>query len=217
MRSGHQVRRARTGRAGLQTCEQAEVVLLDLELPDLDGLQVCAEIRARGNTPLITFTSRDTELDRVLSLRSGADDCLVKPYGFRELIARMDAVARRVATGGGPVGVSCGALRLDPGTRQAWLGEQSLELTRKEFDILLLLASAPETVISRRDLIAAVWVDDWAISTRTVDTHVSALRGKLGEGWITTVRGVGYRLEDTYRAMPAPRSADAEPVDGLTG
>ena len=95
--------------------------------------------------------------------------------------------------------MSFGALRLDPGTREAWLGERPLELTRKEFDILLLLASAPETVISRRNLIAGVWADEWAISTRTVDTHVSALRAKLGEGWITTVRGVGYRLEDAAR------------------
>lgn len=118
VRNGHQVRRARTGRAALQAWEQAEVVLLDLELPDLDGLQVCAEIRARGTTPLIAFTSRDTELDRVLSLRSGADDCLVKPYGFRELIARMNAVTRRVATGGvrpacpaGPCGWTPGRVR----------------------------------------------------------------------------------------------------------
>ncbi|MFE2069958.1 response regulator transcription factor [Streptomyces sp. NPDC059467] len=196
VRNGHQVRRARTGRAALEQWEQAEVVLLDLELPDLDGLRVCAEIRARGSTPLITFTSRDTEMDRVLSLRSGADDCLVKPYGFRELIARMNAVARRVTPGGDPAGVSCGALRLDPGARTAWVGDLPLELTRKEFDILLLLASAPETVVSRRDLIARVWTDEWAISTRTVDTHVSALRAKLGDGWIVTVRGVGYRLED---------------------
>ncbi len=207
VRNGHQVRRARTGQAGLQAWEQAEVVLLDLELPDLDGLQVCAEIRAAGNTPLITFTGRDSELDRVLSLRSGADDCLVRPYGFRELIARMEAVTRRIATNGGPVGVSCGALRLDPGARAAWLAERPLELTRKEFDILLLLASAPETVVSRRNLIAAVWADEWAISTRTVDTHVSALRAKLGEGWITTVRGVGYRLEEPSRTTPPPGRA----------
>ena len=224
VRNGHQVRRARTGRAGLMVWEQAEVVLLDLELPDLDGLEMCAEIRARGNTPLITFTSRDSELDRVLSLRSGADDCLVKPYGFRELIARMNAVTRRVATGGGPAGVACGALRLDPGAREAWLAEEPLELTRKEFDILLLLASVPETVVSRRDLIAAVWAGEWAISTRTVDTHVSALRAKLGEGWITTVRGVGYRLEDTSRTTPPPgragpggRDGRPDPVEGMAG
>ncbi|MEU9453557.1 response regulator transcription factor [Streptomyces sp. NPDC048277] len=204
VRNGHQVRRARTGRAALEQWEQAEVVLLDLELPDLDGLQVCAEIRARGGTPLITFTSRDTEMDRVLSLRSGADDCLVKPYGFRELIARMNAVARRVTPGGDAAGVTCGALRVDPGAREAWVGGRQLELTRKEFDILLLLASAPETVVSRRDLIARVWADEWAISTRTVDTHVSALRAKLGDGWIVTVRGVGYRLED---AAPPPARA----------
>jgi DNA-binding response OmpR family regulator len=218
VRNGHQVRRARTGRAALDVWEQAEVVLLDLELPDLDGLEVCAEIRAGGSTPLITFTSRDTELDRVLSLQSGADDCLVKPYGFRELIARMNAVTRRVATGGGgPAGVVLGALRLDPGTREARVGEQPLDLTRKEFDILLLLASTPETVISRRDLIARVWTDEWAISVRTVDTHVSALRAKLGVGWITTVRGVGYRLEDASGAAPPPGRAGTAVAGGLPG
>ncbi|MEW2319459.1 response regulator transcription factor [Streptomyces bauhiniae] len=208
VRNGHQVRRARTGRAGLDGWGQAEVVLLDLELPDIDGLRVCGEIRARSSVPLITFTSRDTETDRVLSLRSGADDCLVKPYGFRELIARMNAVARRTSGGTSPAGMSCGALHMDPATREAWIADQPLELTRKEYDILLTLVAAPDSVIARRDLIARVWADEGAISTRTVDTHVSALRAKLGEGWIVTVRGVGYRLQDaTARAVPAPDPA----------
>lgn len=196
VRSGHRVRRVRTGRAALRAWEQADLVLLDLELPDMDGLEVCTGIRSRSTTPVIAFTGGDTELDRVLSLRAGADDCLVKPYGFRELIARMNAVMRRTGAAGGAAGLSRGALRVDPATREVRLGERAVEVTRKEFDILLLLASVPETVVSRRDLIAKVWADEGPISSRAVDTHVSTLRTKLGDGWIVTVRGVGYRLGD---------------------
>ncbi|MFF3326636.1 response regulator transcription factor [Streptomyces sp. NPDC002889] len=196
-RSGHQVSRARTGLTALHAWRQADLVLLDLGLPDLDGVEVCGEIRAKSSTPVITFTAGDTELDRVLSLQAGADDCLVKPYGFRELAARMDAVMRRAHSRTSVSTVSRGALHIDPRSRQVRVGERIIDVTRKEFDLLHLLASLPETVVSRKDLMSKVWADESAVSTRTIDTHVSTLRSKLGDGdWIVTVRGVGYRLGD---------------------
>jgi DNA-binding response OmpR family regulator len=195
-KQGHNVDHVESGRAALDTYKQADLVLLDLDLPDLDGVEVCRTIRAGGETPLITFTNGATELDKVLSLQAGADDCLVKPYGFRELVARMDAVMRRaMARAPNRRALSCGDLHIDPRSRQARLAGRLLELTRKEFDLLYLLASLPGTVFSRKELMAKVWADDWAVSSRTVDTHVSTLRNKLGAGdWIVTVRGVGYRL-----------------------
>jgi DNA-binding response OmpR family regulator len=194
-RSGYEVGLAATGRAALTSWEDADLVVLDLGLPDVDGLEVCAQIRGRGATPVITLTSGDTELDRVLSLQAGADDCLIKPYGYRELVARMRAVLRRTAAPRTTAVLSHGALRIDPRGRQVRVGDRSVTLTRKEFDLLYLLASLPQTVVSRRDLMAKVWADEWSVSSRTVDTHVSSLRGKLGPGdWIVTVRGIGYRL-----------------------
>ncbi|HSV65544.1 MAG TPA: response regulator transcription factor [Mycobacteriales bacterium] len=194
-RQGHEIDRAGSAQAALERYEQADLVLLDLDLPDLDGVEACRRIRARGGTPIITFTS-GTELDRVLTLQAGADDCLVKPYGFRELMARMDAVARRACSSVRPPQViSLGFLHVDPRSRQVRLGDRTVDVTRKEFDLLYMLASAPEMVFSRKELMARVWADDWGMSSRTVDTHVSTLRNKLGNGdWIVTVRGVGYRL-----------------------
>ncbi|MDH6132644.1 DNA-binding response OmpR family regulator [Kitasatospora sp. MAA4] len=196
-RHGHEVDRVDSGRAALNAWEQADLVLLDLELPDLDGVEVCRDIRTRSSTPVITFTAADTALDRVLSLQAGADDCLVKPYCYRELLARINAVMRRTAAPPAADTVLRGRLRIDPRSRRVLLGERVVEVTRKEFDLLYLLASLPETVVSRRDLMAKVWAEDGTNSSRTVDTHVSTLRNKLGDGdWIVTVRGVGYRLGD---------------------
>ncbi|MDT3397073.1 response regulator transcription factor [Streptomyces sp. B1866] len=206
-RNGYEVSRAATGQAALAAWVHADLVLLDLRLPDVDALEVCARIRGRGTTPVITLAAGDTELDRVLSLRSGADDCLIKPYGYRELVARMRAVMRRLAVPSGTSALSHGALRIDPRGRQVRVGDSVINVTRKEFDILYLLASLPQTVLSRRDLMAKVWADEWSVSSRTVDTHISSLRGKLGAGdWIVTVRGVGYRL--------GPGSTAARSEDG---
>lgn len=194
-RQGYQVCLVDNGRTALAAWEHTDLVLLDLALRDLDGLEVCAEIRARSTTPLITFTSGGSDLDRVLSLQAGADDCLAKPYSYRELLARISAVMRRVSGPSGTQAIVHGALRIDPLARQVSVGDRAVNVTRKEFDLLYLLASLSQTVVSRRDLMARVWADEWAVSSRTVDTHVSTLRAKLGEGdWIVTVRGVGYRL-----------------------
>ncbi|APE24768.1 DNA-binding response regulator [Streptomyces venezuelae] len=193
-RHGHEVDRVETGGAALQAYEEADLVLIDLELPDLDGLEVCRGIRSAGDVPVIAVTSRGSELDRVLGLQAGADDYLVKPYGFRELMARMEAVMRRARPRPSTARtITRGPLHIDAAARQVTLDGQDVDLTRKEFDLLYLLASHPDTVIPRKQLMQQVWGDSW--SRRTVDTHVSSLRNKLGASdWVITIRGVGFRF-----------------------
>jgi DNA-binding response OmpR family regulator len=218
-RHGHEVVTVATGSSALQLYEDADLVLLDLDLPDLDGLEVCRAVRSVSDVAVIALTARGTELDRVLGLQAGADDYLVKPYGFRELLARMEAVLRRTRPEPSAVRVlSYGALRIDAGSREVRLGGRRIDVTRKEFDVLHLLAANPDIVITRKRLMQQVWGDTW--SRRTVDTHISSLRTKLGaKEWILTVRGVGFRLgvrpdgEGPQRSEPGPRSvADPRPV-----
>ncbi|QKW20263.1 response regulator transcription factor [Kitasatospora sp. NA04385] len=194
-RQGYAAHGVTTGAEALRAHPDADLVLLDLDLPDLDGLEVCRGIRAVADTPIITVTARGSELDRVLGLQAGSDDYLVKPYGFRELLARMEAVLRRTRTRppARPVLVH-GPLRIDAGARLTTLHGTPVDLTRKEFDLLHLLAAHPGTVLPRRQIMARVWADTWSPRGRTVDTHVSTLRAKLGPGWIVTVRGIGFRL-----------------------
>ncbi|MFJ9409519.1 response regulator transcription factor [Streptomyces sp. NPDC101393] len=202
-RHSHEVDIVATGSGALRAYPDADLVLLDLELPDLDGLEVCRAIRAAGEVPVIAVTARGSELDCVLGLQAGADDYLPKPYGFRELMARMEAVMRRARPAHPPVNVIIsGPLRIDAGTRQVSLRGRHIETTRKEFDMLHLLASHPETVIPRKRLMQQVWGDSW--SRRTVDTHVSTLRNKIGADWIITVRGVGFRFGPEPQAGTAP-------------
>jgi DNA-binding response OmpR family regulator len=193
-RHGHDVHHAETGSATLQSFEDVDLVLLDLDFSDLDGLEVCRGIRSISDIPIIAVASRGTELDCVLGLQAGADDYLVKPYGFRELIARMEAVMRRAQPqSAAHKVVSYGPLSIDASRREVSLDGRPIDVTRKEFDLLHLLASHPQIVIPRKRLMQQVWGDSW--SRRTVDTHVSSLRNKLGSsGWIITVRGVGFRL-----------------------
>jgi DNA-binding response OmpR family regulator len=193
-RHGHEVHSAKTGGETLRVYQDADIVLLDLELPDLDGLEVCRAIRTASDVPIIAVTARGTELERVLGLQAGADDYVVKPYGFRELMARMDAVMRRVHPR--PKGarvVIHGPLLIDASTREVHLHGRPVDMTRKEFDLLYLLASHPNSVIPRKRIMQQVWGDSW--SRRTIDTHVSSIRNKLGgSDWIVTVRGVGFRI-----------------------
>jgi DNA-binding response OmpR family regulator len=193
-RHGHEVLRAQTGGAALRSYQDADLVLLDLELTDLDGLEVCRSIRAACDIPIIAVTALGTEFDRVLGLQAGADDYVVKPYGFRELMARIEAVMRRARPQRANGNVLLrGPLRIDAGSREVSMHGRRIDVTRKEFDLLCLLASHPDTVIPRKQIMHLVWGDTW--SRRTVDTHVSSLRSKLGcSGWIITVRGVGFRL-----------------------
>jgi DNA-binding response OmpR family regulator len=195
-RHGHEVVIVGTGSAALAAHGESDLLLLDFELPDLDGLEVCRGIRSVSDVPIIAVTARGSELDLVLGLQAGADDFVVKPYGFRALLARMEAVMRRARprprAATAPVPVH-GPLRIDPVSRTVTLDDEVIDLTRKEFDLLHLLAANPDTVISRERLIRQVWGDSW--SRRSLDTHVSSVRGKLGAStWIITVRGVGFRF-----------------------
>ncbi|MYS19326.1 DNA-binding response regulator, OmpR family, contains REC and winged-helix (wHTH) domain [Streptomyces sp. DvalAA-14] len=203
-RYGHDVTIVDSGTAAVEHHRQADFVLLDLDLPDIDGLAVCRMLRETGGVPMIAFAGGGTELDRVLGLRAGADDCLDKPYEIRELAARMEAVMRRREprrpAPAPKTTVSIGALRIDAASREVQVHEKPVELTRKEFDLLYYLARHPEMVVTRQRLMAEIWEIPMvralgAQASRTVDTHVSSLRSKLGcSSWIVTVRGVGFRV-----------------------
>ncbi|MGY1708588.1 response regulator transcription factor [Geodermatophilus sp. SYSU D00758] len=193
---GFAVRWVPTGQAALAD-PGADLVLLDLGLPDVDGREVCRTLTARSATPVVVVTARGDEFDRVLLLELGADDYVVKPFGFRELVARIRAVLRRGARTQAADGrQELGALSIDRRGRQVRLAGCPVELTTKEFDLLALLAEEPGTVRRREDIIARVWDENWWGSTKTLDVHVASLRKKLGDPrWIATLRGVGYRLD----------------------
>ncbi len=193
-REGLEVDRVATGRDAL-AAEAPDLVLLDLRLPDLDGTDVCRELRSCSDVPIIVVTARGQEIDRVLGLELGADDYVVKPFGFRELLARIRAVMRRARpTVEGRV-YRAGRLVVDADARRAFVDDVELRLTTKEFDLLTLLAADSGTVIPRDRILREVWSTDWYGSSKTVDVHVSSLRQKLGDRrWIETVRGVGLRL-----------------------
>ncbi|MFJ5552137.1 response regulator transcription factor [Streptomyces sp. NPDC093225] len=195
-RQGYAARSVDTGAKALRSHEQSDLVLLGLDLPDIDGLEVCRSIRETGNKPIISVTPHDTEMDRVLALQAGADDCVVTSCGAREMAARIEAVLRRALPRPQPHRfLRLDPLRIDVLTREVRLAGEPVALTGKEFELLCLLASRPEGVVSRKELMARVWDTSWADSSRTIDTHVSSLRAKLGAPtWIITVRGVGYRM-----------------------
>ncbi len=196
--AGYEVHRVATAADALKA-GPADVVLLDLGLPDGDGLDVLRELRHRPGTAVITVTARGEERERVLGLRAGADDYVVKPFGTSELLARIEAVLRRTrAHRAGPEAegpVRIGALSISVPTRVVTLDGVQLSLTRKEFDLLALLATRAGEVVSRDFIVDQVWQAHWEAPSRTLDTHIAALRGKLGtDVKIETVRGVGYRL-----------------------
>ncbi|HSJ91532.1 MAG TPA: response regulator transcription factor [Ilumatobacter sp.] len=204
--AGHEVTHVATGRAAIAE-RHGDIVLLDLGLPDMDGYDVCRQIRAISQVPIIVITARGEELDRVLGLELGADDYVVKPFGFRELVARMRAVTRRVAARSPESGpgnedetIVAGPLRIDRRAHRATLGAGTrrveLALTPKEFDLLTYLAEDAGAVRTRTDIIEHVWDSNWFGPTKTVDAHVAGIRRKLGDSrWIEAVRGVGFRLE----------------------
>ena len=174
----------------------ADLVLLDVRLPDIDGFAVCRELRTRSDVPIIMVTAKGEEIDRVVGLELGADDYVVKPFGLRELVARIRAVSRR--TSAPPEAretLVAGELEVDVPARRATLAGRELQLTLKEFDLLALLASEPGVVVDRQRILREVWDTTWYGSSKTVDVHVAALRKKLGDPTlIETVRGVGLRL-----------------------
>jgi two-component system response regulator RegX3 len=181
---------------------EPDVVLLDLMLPDGSGLDVCRELRRTSRVPIIVVTARGDEADRVVGLELGADDYVVKPFSARELVARIRAVLRRSEAVSEPRQdgvVVLGRLSVDPARRVASLEGEPLELSRKEFEVLELLAREAGRVVTRERILEEVWDTTWFGSTKTLDVHVSALRRKLGDDtsqprFIHTVRGVGFRL-----------------------
>jgi len=198
-REGLEVERLVRGTAVLERVSDGpapDIVLLDLGLPDVDGFEVCRRLRAASDVPIIVVTARAEEVDRVIGLELGADDYIVKPFGFRELLARIRAVTRRRAprtVDSTPLRV--GSLSIDPRTREVRVGDREITLTPKEFDLLALLAEDPGAVWSRGRILESVWDPHWYGPTKTLDVHVASLRKKLGDpAWIETVRGVGFRL-----------------------
>ena len=193
-REGFEVDRAATGEQAL-AAPAADVVLLDLRLPDIDGYEVCRRLRAHSDVPIIMVTARGEEVDRVVGLELGADDYVVKPFGLREVVARIRAVTRRVGGRSDDVRLHVGELEVDVRARRVALAGKPIELTAKEFDILAVLAEDPGNVVSRQTLLERVWETTWYGPTKTIDVHVASLRRKLGDpGWIETVRGIGFRL-----------------------
>ncbi|MER5876310.1 response regulator transcription factor [Streptomyces sp. NPDC001910] len=200
-RQGFTARSVGTGERALRAAGDADLLLFSLELPDIDGLELCRELRNSGETALIAVTDADDALGRVLALNAGADDCVVKTWGFREIGARIEAVLRRSQPRQVlPDAISLRHLHIDPRRREVRLHDRLVGVTSKEFELLYTLAATPETVVTRKELMARVWGSNWGHTSRTIDTHVSSLRAKLGSsGWIITVRGVGYRMGHAWR------------------
>jgi two-component system, OmpR family, response regulator RegX3 len=187
-REGFAVERAATGGAAL-AADEADLVLLDLVLPDVDGAEVCRSLRQRTDAAIIVVS------DDAATGDLGADDYVVRPFGLRELTARIRAVMRRTRNGGPTEPMRVGTLVVDERARRVVLDGQVIELTPKEFDILCSLVRDPGAVLSRRRLLEEVWQTTWYGSAKTIDVHVGALRRKLGDpAWVETVRGVGFRL-----------------------
>jgi DNA-binding response OmpR family regulator len=201
-RAGYEVDHAATAQAAL-AAPAADLVLLDLGLPDVDGTEVCRQFRASSDVGIIVLTARGEERERVTGLRCGADDYVIKPFGFPELQARIEAVLRRARPRLEGAHV-VGRLRVDLDRYQAFVDEESVNLTRKEFQLLAILIAQPEVAVRRERLLTEVWHTTWSGTSRTLDVHMTTLRSKLGDGaQIQTIRGVGYRLVPVYADTPA--------------
>jgi len=203
-REGYEVDVRADGRAALEGAnENPDLVVLDLGLPYIDGLEVCRRLRADGRTfPVLILTARVDEVDLVVGLDAGADDYVTKPFRLAELLARVRALMRRQTIDGGE---PSSGVRIDPDGRRAYFDEEELQLTAKEFDLLRVLVREQGKVVSREQLMREVWDTVWFGSTKTLDMHISVLRRKLGDDaaqprFISTVRGVGFRFERPERS-----------------
>lgn len=194
-RHGFDVVVAPDGASALRNAESCDLVLLDLGLPDLDGSEVCRRLREASALPIIVVSARSDEVDRVVLLESGADDYVVKPFGLRELVARIRAVTRRSGDTTSAQRIDLGVLVVDLRTHEVTVDGDLVELTPKEFDLLAHLAADSGAVLNRRDILEEVWDVNWYGSPKTLDVHVASLRRKLGHPeWIQAVRGVGFKL-----------------------
>ncbi len=203
-KAGLATREAPDGEAALAAvaADPPDLVVLDINMPRLNGLDVCRRLRAQGDLPILFLSSRDDEIDRVLGIELGADDYVVKPFSPREVVARVQAILRRAGAPRPPAepdaGLSRGRLRLDPESWSAWWGEAEAPLTVTEFGILRALASAPSRVFTRDAIIDRLHGPGFAITDRTIDSHIRNLRAKFaglgGHDVIETRPGVGYRL-----------------------
>ena len=208
VKEGFEVHTAHDGPTGLAKARDVDpdVVVLDVGLPGMDGFEVCRQLRGFSDAYVVMLTARDTEVDTVVGLSVGADDYVTKPFSPRELVARVQAMLRRPrrdARGRDSAPEhpprQIGSLRVDLGSREVHVDEGEILLTRTEFDILAALSARPGLVMGRRQLIEAVWGDNWVGNDNIVDVHVGHLRRKLGDDparprFVTTVRGVGYRM-----------------------
>ena len=204
-REGFDVEAVADGISALEAVDNLnpDLIVLDLMLPDISGFEVCRRLRTKVATPVIMLTAKGEEIDRVLGLEVGADDYLAKPFSFRELLARIQALLRRVQldrqVSQPEVQISLRQLSLDPDARRVYKGEQELQLSAREFDLLEILMKNAGRAMSRDELIKLVWGDDWVGDPRTLDVHIRWLRLKIEEDpaspeYIQTVRGFGYRF-----------------------
>jgi DNA-binding response OmpR family regulator len=197
-RAGYETGSVTTGQAALDW-PVPDLVLLDLGLPDIDGIEVCRRLRQACDAAIIVVTARGEESDRVLALDEGADDYLIKPFGLQELLARIRAVLRRSRQPAGQV-LQHGALTVDLRTHKVTVSGQQIAMTPKEFAILECLASDPGRVVSRQEILERAWDEHWYGPTKVLDVHMAALRRKLGDpGIVETVYGHGFRLADAGR------------------
>ena len=200
-REGFTVHTASDGLDGLRQAEAGDLALivLDVMLPKMNGLDVCKRVRATSNVPILLLTARGEEFDRVLGLELGADDYVIKPFSPRELVARVKAILRRTSGKSAPLAVTYEDLKIDPVTRTVSVAGQPLDLSALEFDLLYTLSRAPGRVFTRNELIQKVWGEDFPGVDRVVDVHMVSLRKHLGESgqaprFLHAVRGVGYRF-----------------------
>ncbi len=199
---GYEVLTATDGATGLQMARahKPDLVVLDVMLPGMDGIEVLTRLRRESDVYVILLTARTEETDKIVGLSVGADDYVTKPFSPRELVARIKAALRRLQSGGSPQpepSLNFDHIRIDPGSRRAWVDGEEVELTTTEFDLLQTLAEHRGLVLSREQLLEKVWGANYFGEVRVVDVHLGHVRQKLGrDDLITTVRGVGYRFED---------------------
>jgi two-component system alkaline phosphatase synthesis response regulator PhoP len=198
---GYEIYTAADGVSGLQVFRafNPDLILLDIMLPGMDGIELLSQIRRESDTYVIMLTAKSEEIDKIVGLSIGADDYVTKPFSPRELVARIKAAVRRMSNGGGSPDVRVLVfkhIRIDTGRRKVWVGDQLIELTTTEFDLMKSLAEHRGLVLSREQLLENVWGHEYFGELRVVDVHIGHIRQKIGDEYITTVRGVGYRFED---------------------